>query len=116
MPDYSRERALLARLRELHREQEHSLLTRGQVTEARHTLLYLSHAALQLREYAGSDAMRWTTFRGELEEMRGQLEALAAYVTPGWRGVRWNRNEIGGALGPIGDVCQAQIQAWRREP
>lgn len=91
-------------------------LTRGRAAEARHTLLYASQGMLQLREYVVTEQMRWTAFRAELDEIRGQLDALAGYVTPGDRTVIWNRNEIGGS-GPVtGDVCMAQIQAWRREP
>lgn len=109
-----RQLELLAELRVIARDAEK--LTRGRATEARHTLLYASQGMLRLREYVVSEQMRWTTFRAELDEIRGQLDALAGYVIPGDRTVIWNRNEIGGA-GPVpGDVCMAQIQAWRREP
>jgi hypothetical protein len=114
MPEYSRVHQLLAELRVAGRDAEK--LTRGKATEARHVLHYASRDMLDLRQYVVSDAMRWTTFRAELEDIRGRLDALARYVEPGSHAVIWNRNEIGGA-GPVsGDTCAAQIHAWRREP
>jgi hypothetical protein len=113
---HRREQELLSELRALHRENEHALLTRDQATEARHTLLYASQSAMQLREYVVTEKMRWTTARAGLDAIIGSLEALAAYLEPGWRGVRMNVNETGGAAGPPAGACWAQLRAMQREP
>jgi len=113
---HDREMQLLAELRALHRANDHVLLTRGQVTETRHTLLYASQSAMQLREYVATEQMRWTTARAGLDNIIGSLEALAAYLEPGWRGVRMNRNEAGGAAAPPAGTCWAQLRAMRQEP
>lgn len=107
------ERDLLSALRVKGREAEK--LTRGQATEVRHTLLYVSQDMMQLRDYVVGDAMRWTTAAAELEDLIGRLETLREYIDPARRLLIWNDSEIGGA-NPAPGAIIAEVNTMRSEP
>lgn len=91
-------------------------LTRGQATEARHVLLYISQQSMQLREYVVADKMLWTTAAAELDHLIGNLEQLAAYIKPGSTVLpQVHPNELAGSGAPPTGVIMAEQRAGRKE-